>query len=933
MIDGKGVQYKEELGGTRTRDLVQDACGNCNLHNCAAASFIKQGDWMNQPDFSALASEVLDTLNEASTLAKHKLDASADAGAGLASGNTFTGGEAFRNLKDSSRSIREGWLALTREPAISRLVIEDEQGAQRVLYIARKAGTILPSGTQVANYDTGLGRLAELDVGEEATVPLAGAMQTLTLLKKTALHPRRLETDWDSTDNLHLDLSSGAFSIRSLRQLLQSAGIDSDDDLDRLLEKAALADSIKAGISHQVRVAMGLRDQPILDKFQGGIFRRALDSQLIILGPPGTGKTTTLIKRLGQKLDLNALDDRERRIVANYSGALPHDVNWMMFTPSELLKHYLKEAFNREQVPATDARIQTWEAYRIIAARNTLGVLRSANGGRFTLKADQGHLSELLFVDPRDWLEEIQGFHVQRLRKQFEDGVNMAAGAAPTSAEALVIDLTKLTASLRRRSWMDIYRDLDALDAPIRAELDESKMVADGLIKAERNRLHNNDAGLFMRLAQFLAGLQQDDEQDDEDSEFDIDEHESADQAAASSSDIQAAVKAYLAAVRTLSRSRYQKLTMKKETRAARIIAWLGSSLPSDTTLLEIGQRITFQNGLRRFVNAFRRYISDVPSSYRAFRREYASDDRYYLAASSNPLHLSAMELDAVILLMLRNSRELLEESFVARNVDAPRFEIIKRVSSLFRTQIMVDEATDFSVLELACMEALAAPPGKSFFACGDFNQRITVSGLRSRDELAWISRAIIPEAINLVYRQSRMLNAFAGELLQLMGGDMSIHGILPADSTHDGVSPALLEHAGSNSAAWIADRIKEVERTVKEMPTVAVLVNRREEVEPMARQLTMFLEDINLRAVACDERTLGEGTDVRVFEIRHIKGLEFEAVFFVNVDCLAEVMPELFDRYLYVGATRAATYLGIICQDELPARIAGLRQKFCTKW
>ncbi len=58
---------------------------------------------MNQPDFSALANEVLGTFAEAATLAKGKLDVVADAGSGLAGGNTFTSQEAFRNLGESSR--------------------------------------------------------------------------------------------------------------------------------------------------------------------------------------------------------------------------------------------------------------------------------------------------------------------------------------------------------------------------------------------------------------------------------------------------------------------------------------------------------------------------------------------------------------------------------------------------------------------------------------------------------------------------------------------------------------------------------------------------------------------------------------------------------------------------------------------------------------
>lgn len=77
----------------------------------------------------------------------------------------------------------------------------------------------------------------------------------------------------------------------------------------------------------------------------------------------------------------------------------------------------------------------------------------------------------------------------------------------------------------------------------------------------------------------------------------------------------------------------------------------------------------------------------------------------------------------------------------------------------------------------------------------------------------------------------------------------------------------------------------------------------------------------------------MGNDNDVRVFDIQHINGSEFEAAFFVGVDLLAFAYPELFDKYLYVGITHAATYLGIACETTLPEVISPLRPHFVESW
>ena len=66
---------------------------------------------------------------------------------------------------------------------------------------------------------------------------------------------------------------------------------------------------------------------------------------------------------------------------------------------------------------------------------------------------------------------------------------------------------------------------------------------------------------------------------------------------------------------------------------------------------------------------------------------------------------------------------------------------------------------------------------------------------------------------------------------------------------------------------------------------------------------------------------------------MQHIKGLEFEAVFFANLDRLAEKNADLFPGYLYVGSTRAATDLGITCEKSLPNVLAPTRKSFVSSW
>jgi DNA helicase IV len=221
----------------------------------------------------------------------------------------------------------------------------------------------------------------------------------------------------------------------------------------------------------------------------------------------------------------------------------------------------------------------------------------------------------------------------------------------------------------------------------------------------------------------------------------------------------------------------------------------------------------------------------------------------------------------------------------------------------------------------------------RSWFACGDLNQRITEYGVQDRSEFDWIGNAAEHPAevrqIQIAYRQSARLR----ELAVALSADSSALPLPNDEMEYQEVPPLMLERASGDAVSkWIASRITEIERALGSVPSIAVFVDGEEQIDPVVSALNVHLSPHNIEAIGCpDGRTVGDAQDVRVFNVQHIKGLEFEAVFFVAVDRLAERLPTLFDRYLFVGVSRAATYLGITCEGALPAALQPVRSHFST--
>jgi len=884
-----------------------------------------------------LAGEALTQLESIANVAKGNLRGAGMQGTdALANINTMTSGSALQRLDQISQANRESYRVLEAEPAIARVVVIDEEGAERTYYICRTAPV---SGfPNLASYRAPVGRLASLAIGGELTLPNGTVVE---VLERARLHPAELADGWDSRDTVVEAEQFGPLTIESLKTLTKVTDKEVIADLlGQLLAEETGKANIIEGVRRSVITKMGLRDQPILDQYQDEIFRLPLDKRLLILGPPGTGKTTTLIRRLGQKLDIDYLDADEKSLIdaIGVTQGIPHANSWLMFTPTELLKQYLKEAFARESVPASDLRIRTWRDYRRELARNTFGVLRTASGGgTFVLKEELPSLNDAALTRPIEWFAGFDAWQRGAFVQELRDSAELLKLANNPEAKSIGARLQGILAGVAKDrvaedTMASMFGSLIAEVSNVQVLVSTLKEASDGKIKASLNRQLNRNRSFLDELASFIDGLQLTQVVDAD--ELDTDEDEDEDSTVPRTGR-GAALNAYMRTVRAQARSAASKRSVSKSSRTGKIIEWLEDRGLPESDRAEIGESLLVQASARRFVNPVKRYLDGIPKHYRAFRREHQKAGNWYNDTGFEARDIHPLEVDIVLLAILRAAGELLSRTSILRDIDSPAWSVLKPIVENYRNQVLVDEATDFSPIQLACMAALAHPKLRSFFACGDFNQRLTTWGARSADDFKWVFGDVDIKAVTVSYRQSKQLNDLAHAIIRAVGGsEQSI--TLPAHVDSVGVVPVLLENAVDMATvvSWLADGIREIEDFVGLLPSTAIFVNNEAEVAPLAEALNAALIDHNIQVMACrDGQAVGTDSSVRVFDIHHIKGLEFEAVFFVGIDQLANMHPALFDKYLYVGATRAATYLGLTCQGVFPTVIESLRPHFGSNW
>lgn len=336
-----------------------------------------------------------------------------------------------------------------------------------------------------------------------------------------------------------------------------------------------------------------------------------------------------------------------------------------------------------------------------------------------------------------------------------------------------------------------------------------------------------------------------------------------------------------------------------------------------------------------------RNFIQLIPSYYAQFRNKIFRDENqsYFevelLQEIKDKKYISEIEADILIFNILGNTREYYNKN-LKQLADGTNSDVTGIIKEFYKNIINVDEATDFSSVTLGCMYYLCNPFIKSFTLAGDPMQRVTLEGIQNWNDLDYLVIEFQLKHLHKVYRQSYKLLTMAKHLYKQFVGEPQFDSAFPPDENE----PAPLIFKSSDKEEfkkWLVNRIIEIYRITEDKASIALFVADDTLIDPLGDLITESLADNSFEVERCKGgKILSNSSKIRIFSIEYIKGLEFEAVFYINIDEIFNLHPNLIDKYLYVGLTRAGSFLGITYTHEFPKPlecIKGLLEESDWNW
>lgn len=686
-----------------------------------------------------------------------------------------------------------------------------------------------------------------------------------------------------------------------------------------------------------------MRYAPIVDVIQTRIKTQNIFDgvSVIIDGGPGTGKSTTMIHRLAYLTDLFAINEDEKNKIFKFHlttlqrnrlrTLIETQRDWMFFSPSKLLKEYLADAMNKEGLKNTSEKVWNWNDYRTLILQEHYHLL-GENNAPFRIC----HLTGTLFFQGSRIIDEFMNFYLMQFRgiPTRLPNLEMAGKVYEWTAIALRIkERLENSRNYNLNQFVSLFLSLESLYAEDCKKLLKEKnelidLIAKELVlEIECEKETKDEISDLLDLASNLQ--ENDDEEENEDDAMDDTQGETTEQNLNKSqpngrNDLGGKLKVNSVLFKEIRKwlkafcvSRIgidTKMSDVHQLMSDIILPLMGDKygnlINKISELLVFEQYAQYTTGIKRIM------LNVIPSSYKKFRT-------YLLQSQFEGCDLKLMreimkrkqgkELhhqEQALLLGFVNS---LVKLILTQNKDSVKHTYIDAYEEVNRPIIGVDEATDFSACDIYAMQSLLSLDFYSLTLCGDMMQRMTPYGIKSWAELD----GIVPEPkiveMKTSYRQSKKVLEVARKLYI---DTMHVTPKYSAYMTSGKVPEPLLfvSPEEDEKIEWISKRITEVFRAYGELlPSIAIFVNDRGYIPNFIEKLqyTDFFLSNNVKILDGSSYSKTEQKHISVYPIDVVKGMEFDVVFFHNIDNSSEDV-DLLKRYIYVGISRAAFFLGI---------------------
>lgn len=681
-----------------------------------------------------------------------------------------------------------------------------------------------------------------------------------------------------------------------------------------------------------------LRFRPVIDKIQSRIKFNDLynGTTIVISGGPGTGKTTTMIARLKYLTDTIAItmDAEEGHNQYNLNAEqrkslfemINEDRDWVFFSPSQLLKEYLAKAMEGEQLSRPSTKTQNWKEFRNKMMRE-YGFFSLDNASSpFKRCRDE---SVLIYQDSHA-VESLTAFYIKTICdmvRVFPDIKDSSYEWKPTalyissklsSIKVDTIDKLVETFLLLRTNALDESKRYEDKLKPYLSDIKERVLEIYGAITGNKEDLNT--------LRTLIKNVKEE-TVTEEDVIIDIDSEdrdESYEDSAVLTNE-QQLVRLLEGVINPYSRSlvdEKKKLSERQQT----IVSVLANYLTEEDKqkLLKIGEYYLLKEYTRYVYGPSRILLRNIPQLYKKYRKQVLDvKDKGWnhealtklLANGNKELHIQEQALLLGFVNNLIRSIKKQNKNITFNN------KYLECYNNYSRPIIGIDEATDFSEVEIYAMLSFAHTDFSSVTIAGDVMQRMTDRGLHSWNDLKNVVKDYRVEQLKVSYRQSKKMLDVAIRLYQdTLGTKANFKAHLKEEKVPEAI--AITHEDEDVKIDWIEKRIQEIYKVYgNHLPSIAIFLNNKNDASRFASKLgdTDFFYDNAIAVVDCSQgQTIGNADQVRVFPIDSVKGMEFDVVFFHDID-ETTLENDLVKRYLYVGVSRAAFFLGATFKSDCP--------------